>query len=412
VPLPKLSHIPAILEEHYEEVQFLWAIRRNALRSPRFTLRELGKFEERIAAHVQGMLVVGEKMRDLVEPGLAESDANIAFAAAFSLLTLNRSTTTQLVLDSFAAAKGPTLDGVREALCHAAPANAIPTIEWHAAHSPTPVVAAALEILSWRSGSPPAVDRVRLCLAAEAPATRATAWRVLAATGQAADPKDYSNAMRDDEAIVRTEAAWAAVWACVPGILVLARKAAEQVDPKNMELYRLLATLGTSDDGPRIANLASNPALGPAAARFELIGAYGHPAHVDFLISHMRSDDPETAFAAGMAFTKMLGADIDSDRRSELPPTEPSGDPQLDAEFVEDIMLPDADAAQRVWAAAWERLSAAEKICCGADVSRGARAEQFSTFDLRSRWYIAARNRFYGIAGPSPIDLARFPQPR
>jgi uncharacterized protein (TIGR02270 family) len=411
-PAPKLSYIPEILEEHYEEIQFLWAIRRNALCSPRFTLRELAKFAERITAHLQGMLAVGEKMRDLVEPGLAAEDRNIAFAAAFSLLNLSSSSTTQLVLDEFASAKGPALDGIREAFCHAAPVNSLPTLDWHANNSPPPTAAAALEALTWRSSTPPPIDRARACLSAESASARASAWRVLAALGKTADPKDYSAAMRDDEASVRTEAVWAAVWACVPGILVLARKAAERVDPMNIELYRLLATLGTRDDGQLVTNLVSDPGLGPAAARFALIGAYGHPAHVDFLIAEMRSDDPETAFAAGVAFTKMLGTDIASDRRSELPPTEPTGDPQIDAEFVEDVMLPDADAAQRVWAAARDRLAGAEKICCGADVSRGAIAEQLATFDLQSRWYMAARNRYYGVAGPSPLDLARFPQRR
>src|SRR6476659_7168319 len=91
----KPSYIPEILEEHYEELQFLWRIRTSALRSPRFTRPQLAKFEERIEAHVQGMLVVGESMRDLVEPGLAEADPTFAFVAALELLRLNRQATTR-----------------------------------------------------------------------------------------------------------------------------------------------------------------------------------------------------------------------------------------------------------------------------------------------------------------------------
>jgi uncharacterized protein (TIGR02270 family) len=409
-PAPKLSYITDILEEHYEELQFLWAIRSSALRSPRFTLRELAKFEERIAAHLHGMLVVGEKMRDLVEPGLAKGDPNIAFAAAFALLSLGQSTTTQLVLDHFAAAEGPTLDGLREALCHVAPSNALPTLDWHARNGSPAVAAAALEVLAWRSSTPPPLDRIRACLGAEEPAARCAAWRTLATLGTAADPKDYSAAMRDDDPMVRAEAAWAAVWSCVPGILVLARRAAEKTDPTAMELYRLLVTLGTRDDGQAIVTLAGDATLGPPTLRFELIGAYGHPAHVEFLIGQMKSDDPETAVAGGLAFTKMLGTDISSDTRGQLPSREPTGDAAFDAEFVEDVLLPDSAAAQSTWAAVWERLAAAEKICCGADVSRGATVQQLAGFDLSSRWHMAARNRFYGIAGPSPLDLARFPQ--
>ena len=74
--------------------------------------------------------------------------------------------------------------------------------------------------------------------------------------------------------------------------------------------------------------------------------------------------------------------------------------------------LPDAAAAESAWSAKRNRLAAAEKICCGEDIARGASLEQLAAFDLASRWYMAARNRFYGIAGPSPLDLARYPQGR
>lgn len=409
-PAPKLSYIPEILEEHYEELQFLWAIRRTGLRSPRFTLREIAKFEERIAAHLHGMLVVGEKMRDLVEPGLAESDPNIAFAAALSLLSLDRLTTTQLVLDHFGAAKEGTLEGIREALCHTAPAAAFPTLEWFATHGSAPVAVAALEAITWRASKPPAVDRVRVHLTDEDPAARRTAWRILAALGAAAEAKNYSAAMRDEDPLVRAEASWAAVWACVPGILVLARRAAEAVDPAKIDLYRLLATLGTPDDGQRIVNLVGDPTLGPPATRFELIGQYGHPAHVEFLIGQMSDPDPEIAVAAGHAFTRMLGADVSSTTRGQVPPKQPSGDAEMDAEFAEDVLLPDPSTAASVWSAARDRLATAEKICGGEDVTRGASALQLAGFDLLSRAQMAARNRFYGIDGPSPIDLARYPQ--
>src|SRR5437868_656533 len=129
-PSAKHSYVPEILEEHYEELQFLWANRTAALRSPRYTLRELAKLEERIEAHVQGMLAVGEPMRELVEPGLSATDATIAFASAFALLRLDKPPTTRLVLDRFATAEGPALEGIREALCHGAPASSLRELDF------------------------------------------------------------------------------------------------------------------------------------------------------------------------------------------------------------------------------------------------------------------------------------------
>src|SRR5207249_6757163 len=115
--------------------------------------------------------------------------------------------------------------------------------------------------------------------------------------GAAADPKAYSAAMRDDDALVLTEAAWSAVWARVPGILALARKYADapEPDPAHLELYRLLAVLRTREDRERVERLAGITNLGPPAHRLELLGLFGHPAHIEQLIGLMRDDDPETA---------------------------------------------------------------------------------------------------------------------
>jgi uncharacterized protein (TIGR02270 family) len=410
-PAPKLSYIPEILEEHYEELQFLWAVRRRALRSPDFTLRELAKFEERIAAHLQGMLVVGERMRDLVEPGLSESDPNIAFAAAFALLHVGQASTTQLVLDRFATAEGPALEGLREALCHAAPANAFPALEWFSKNAAPPIAAAALEALTWGASKPPRPEVVRPFLGAEKPGARCAAWRILAALGSPADAKEYCAAMRVDDPLVRTEAAWAAVWACVPGILVLARRFAETVDPAHLELYRVLAVMGNRDDLQRVVTLVGDEKLGPLAARFELLGLFGHPGHVDYLIEQMRNADPEIAVAAGNAFTRMLGADVSSSERGKVPPKEPTGDAEVDDEFAEDVLLPDPAVALSTWSAVRDRLAHADKICGGQDISRGASVQQLAAFDLAARWHMAARNRYYGVGGPSPLDLIRYPQP-
>jgi len=408
----KPSYIPEILEEHYEELQFLWGIRTSALRSPRFTAPKLAKFEERIEAHVQGMLVVGESMRDLVEPGLAEADPTFAFVAAFALLRLNRPATTRLVLDQFAIAKGAALDGIREALCHAAPPETFRELDFLAGGDIVSVAVSALEVLMWRSKAAPLPARILPFLAADDPSARRSAWRMLSNLGIAADPKAYSAAMRDDDVLAKREAVWSAVWARVPGILALARTSAANPHPAQSDLHRVLAIVGTPEDRARIDHLSHNAALGAPAVRFALIGAFGHPSHVEVLIERMGDADPEIAVAAGQAFTRLTGVDVSSDQMGKLPPANPTGDAALDEEFAEEAPLPDPARARSAWSELAPQLAGADKICRGLDVSTGASADQLSTFDLASRWDMAARNRFYGISGPSPIDLTRFPQLR
>jgi uncharacterized protein (TIGR02270 family) len=410
-PTTKLSYIPEILEEHYEELQFLWSIRRTALRSPSFTLRDVAKFEQRIEAHLQGMLVVGERMRDLVEPGLIEADPNLVFASAFALLRLDRPATTRLVLDHFAVATGPALNGLREALCHAAPSGALDELESLTRTLNPASATAALEVLVWRALKPPAIERVRPFLASELSAARQSTWRILALLGSPADAKDYSAAMRDDDPIVRTEATWSAGWARVPGILALARRYADTPAAEHLELYRLLAALGTREDLARIECLANDDTIGPPAVRVGLLGSFGHPRSASDLIAKMANGDPAVAVAAGEAFRVMTGTDVSSIITAKLPPIAPTGDAALDAEFAEQVRLPDAERARAAWSAMKGQLLNAERICQGQDISRGATVEQLSAFDLASRWYAAVRNRFYGLIGPSLFELKRFAQP-
>jgi hypothetical protein len=70
----KIAFIPDILEEHYEELQFLWGVRQKMLRSPTQYLRDLLQFEERIEAHLQGLLLAADNLNTIVGGGLASED--------------------------------------------------------------------------------------------------------------------------------------------------------------------------------------------------------------------------------------------------------------------------------------------------------------------------------------------------
>src|SRR5436189_4016231 len=102
MPSPTTTFIPDILEEHVEELAFLWDQRRTAVRDPRYTIRELTHLEERIAAHLQGTLAVGEVALPLLEDTLAADDPSMVFAAAYALLHTKNQTATTRIHDSFA----------------------------------------------------------------------------------------------------------------------------------------------------------------------------------------------------------------------------------------------------------------------------------------------------------------------
>ena len=115
---------PDLLEQHYEELQFLWGRRQSALRSPTVTIRAFSALEERIEGHVQGLLVAQDRMIALLEEGLAADQSATAFAATYPLLRLGTDKARSLVLNALGSAAGVAGEGIRLALCQS-PADAV-----------------------------------------------------------------------------------------------------------------------------------------------------------------------------------------------------------------------------------------------------------------------------------------------
>ena len=90
--------IADLLQVHVEDLAFLWGQRRDALGSRKHTLREYSELNERIEAHLQGLLVAEPAaLVGWLQPRLAGGDRNEVFAAAYALLRLDESAATQAV---------------------------------------------------------------------------------------------------------------------------------------------------------------------------------------------------------------------------------------------------------------------------------------------------------------------------
>ena len=75
-----------VIEEHLEEADFLWRQRRNALGDRGYNLDRLAELEERLLAHLDGLILAEADAWDLLQPKLTEGDVGEAFAAAFVAL--------------------------------------------------------------------------------------------------------------------------------------------------------------------------------------------------------------------------------------------------------------------------------------------------------------------------------------
>ena len=107
--------IPDLLETHFEELEYLWGRRRAALTSALLTLRDFIDLNERVEAHIQGLLAVRAYLPKFLGQRLQEEGRDGVFAAACPLLRLSDADTTALLLDTFSTAQGPRLAGLRDA---------------------------------------------------------------------------------------------------------------------------------------------------------------------------------------------------------------------------------------------------------------------------------------------------------
>ena len=402
-----LAFIPDIAEEHYEELQFLWTQRRNALRSSAYTMREMGMLEERIEAQAQGLLVLGDHLLELVEPGLAGDDEMPAFAAAHALLRLGTPDAIAHVRDAFLAAEGKKLDGLREALAHGPAQPLVPLLQHLFTSAPPPLAAAAGEALAFHRALQPSAEQLVPLLRDEHPAVRRAAWRLVAYCAVAVPSAIYDAGLRDDDPAVQRDALGAAAWNGYPGWVAYCQTLAAHPSPDGVEPIAMLAAILPPQEYQTVMRLAATPAFGPT--RHQIAAAFGHPVVGDFLLQEMESPDPASAAGAGAAFGRMLGVAVDSGRRATVPPPNGEARDEFEAEFLDEVNLPDVPKARQHWEKVRPQLAHASRIAHGLDVSAGITRETFGLLDMQSRRELCLRARLtLGWTG-TPLILEQFP---
>jgi uncharacterized protein (TIGR02270 family) len=402
-----LSFIPDIAEEHFEELQFLWSQRRNALRSAAYTMREMGMLEERIEAHVQGLLVLGANLPDFVAKGLEGDDAMAAFAAAYALLRLGTPDAIRRVRDAFVGAEGKRLQGIGEALAHGPAQPLIPELQSLFTSAPPPVAAAAGEALAFHRALQVTPEQLIPLLRDEHPAVRRSAWRIAANCALAVTPALYDIALADDDPEVQSAALVAAAWNGYQGWLSHCYRLVKQPTPEGVEPVAMLATMLPPNEYQAVTALASKVGFGPA--RYRIAAAFGHPVMIDFLLGEMENPDPALAASAGAAFSKMLGVAVESGKRATVPPPNGKEPDAFDAEFLDEVNLPDVPRARQHWEKVKPQLAQASRVAHGVDVSAGITRETFGLLDMESRREVCLRARLTAGWQGTPLVLEEFP---
>ena len=78
---------PEIVSQHAEGAADLWSLRDALVRGPEVTLRDLGRLDERIEAHLDGLRIAGYEAREVCDeilPGASGGEVFARFLWAFS----------------------------------------------------------------------------------------------------------------------------------------------------------------------------------------------------------------------------------------------------------------------------------------------------------------------------------------
>ncbi|WIG95908.1 TIGR02270 family protein [Myxococcus sp. SDU36] len=355
-----------VLEEHLSEAAFFWSQWEHALVAPDYTLEETAELEERLLAHLDGLVAAGAVAIEVLAPVVHESeDPGEVFAAAWSLLALAPS----LMLD---AVKARATDGpspVQASMRRALELGENGVVETALVPWLTAVEPMAVSVLGFRGHLPD--DRAEELLSHPDALVVAAALRAFNPSSKSHAPRLLGVLLGDS----RPEVRWAAI---ETGLVFGVRDAwtvceGESTDAGSALRRRSWVLLAAAGDARFLERLISFSE--ETATREDALWALGFSGRVSAAEACLRwmCAEPRVARLAGEAFSaitglRMAGAHVLPEPAPEdaLPPLE---DEDLDADLVlrpEDALpLPAQEEVARWWDGARDGFSPANRYLGG-----------------------------------------------
>jgi uncharacterized protein (TIGR02270 family) len=398
----RLRYIPELLTLHLEELEFLWGQRRIAMHSPRYFLRDFLHLNERLEAHIQGLLNVPSALPDLLLPQLLAAESrDSVFAAACPLLRLANVELTARVVKCFVQADANTAPGFRDAFSFA-PGGLFVNGLKQVLHDGEPLHAAyaATALANLR-----ALDRNNTSLNAlllhDDSLVATTAWQAslvvdcLPSSAQLVRP--YQQALLRPEDNIRDAALKSAIWTQQPWVLPVLHQLASAGDSVALQW---LAIVTTGEDGALI--VAQLKSIESAQSRCDLLVRFGHPGVLKILRDWMSSDDALLTSLSGEAFTRITGFDVRGER-IQAPISESADD--FDREFAPLIWTPDIHKVDVYMQQNGSLLNGAKRWSRGLSLEGAEMPETLVAIDLQIRWDQLARHRLAGDQSSQPEPI-------
>jgi uncharacterized protein (TIGR02270 family) len=298
-----------ILEEHLEEADFLFQLRENALRDRVYDLEGLADLEERLLAHLDG-LVLGEKEAwTLLEPKLTGGELGEVFAAAFVALESGDPERIDLVKKTFSEAEGGILDGIRQALRHTSFPDIDKVVRPRLDSPQGAVRAAAIDVISFRR-LPLETALLQAGLEAKDPLVVAAAAKAVGRFRMTELKYEVEAALESDSVPVRLEVIRSGLLLKSEKALHRCRKAVQERNEEAGEALILLGLAGHTEDGSLLVNALGEAAL--ARNAITSLGLLGRTGGMEALIQC--SADSKLARLAGEAIRILTGVDLETEK--------------------------------------------------------------------------------------------------
>jgi uncharacterized protein (TIGR02270 family) len=293
-----LKFLIELYEEYLEEASFLYEQRRTLYLNPEITWKKIGEFEERLEAHVDGLVVGGKLALDVSKTHAAEGDFGELFAAMCVFCRQDRRDLALAALDQLDPEDDKKAGAAADALKYEIPDSWLQdffTLLASGDPKLAPVLARAFGYRRLPCG-PPLLSAMKRCAP---PALPEVVWALgrIAYEPAKGPLVDY---LRSEEEPIRSAAAIALARIGEPSVVLYCL---DQASAHSWPLLPLGLAGGRGLLGPLTELCAKNP-----AAAIVPVGILGDPHSTPLLLSYLEQE--KLAPSAALALECLTGAGL------------------------------------------------------------------------------------------------------
>lgn len=399
-PLGRPPVMLDIVEEHFDELDFLWEHREANLFTPDWILEDLAEHEERAEAHLDGLRLAELHAVDLAEERVVGEETFAATAAALVLFEAGEPKYHELIGEAFRTAGPAAVDGIRIALRHRPLDDMAETLHALVAGSEAFRAAAAADVIAFHRAP---VDGLAALFGSDDASARVLGLGAAGRLGLLGS-RDLDMGLSCPEPEVRGAAFRAAARVGFAGLADRCRALATRETDPDPVAVSFLGVLGEPHD---VAVLRSLVARDPVS--LEAVAALGATGRVEAVPTLLELMADEALGIAATAAYRRITAAPDVEGHMPFPrPEVPEGEDE------EEALPPDPEKAAADWARRASSMTPDSAYQSGVAIGDDQLPDALHELPLESRGdvYLRVRSRLGARAPDLELEALAIRQHR